>query len=154
MSLRIVALADRPDVIETLAAWHHAQWGDLNPQRTLEDRIERLRGHLGDDDIPATFVGFENETLLGSASIVRCDLQQRADLTPWLASVYVAPQFRGGGIGNALVQCVEDHARSLDVERLYLFTPDRQAFYARRGWARMGEDELAGRRIVLMSLKL
>jgi N-acetylglutamate synthase-like GNAT family acetyltransferase len=154
MSPQYLPLAQRPEVIETLAAWHQTQWGYLNPQRTLDERIEKFQRHLEAGDIPATFVAFDGEKLLGSASLVECDLKHRTDLTPWLASVYVAPEFRGHGVGNGVVQCVEDHARSLGVETLYLFTPDRAPFYARRGWRHFADDRLNDEAITLMSLEL
>ena len=93
--MRIVNLADCPHTIPTLAQWHHEQWGDLNPQRTLEARVEKFQNHLEQDGIPTTFVAMNGDTLLGSASLVECDLHQRSDLSPWLASVFVAPEFRG-----------------------------------------------------------
>jgi hypothetical protein len=69
--MQIVNLAERPEFVPTLAAWHHAQWGELNPQNTLEARIERMQRHLDGEPIPVTFVAVEDDAPVGSASLCR-----------------------------------------------------------------------------------
>lgn len=55
-------------------------------------------------------------------------------LTPWLSSVYVPPEHRGRGIATALSLRAVEEARRLGHERIYLFTPNSRALYARLGW--------------------
>ena len=144
----ITYLAEHPQHIPTLAAWHHAQWGHLNPAKSLEVRMERLQSelatHLAQRVIPTTFVAVEGPRVLGSASLVAHDMDLRPKLTPWLASVFVDPTCRGQGIGSQLVERVAAEAASLGVPRLYLFTPDRMALYARLGWQTLEQVEYRG----------
>ena len=44
--------------------------------------------------------------LLGSAMLIAHDMDTRPQWTPWLAGMVVAPEFRGRGIGAALVERV------------------------------------------------
>jgi hypothetical protein len=44
--MKIINLALAPEHIPTIAAWHHAQWGYLNPGGTLESRIEKMQRYL------------------------------------------------------------------------------------------------------------
>jgi N-acetylglutamate synthase-like GNAT family acetyltransferase len=81
-------------------------------------------------------------------------LPSRDDLSPWLASVYVDPPFRNRGIGASLVQRVAQEARTLGFPTLYLFTPDRAAFYANLGWQVVERDEWNGCQVTVMELKL
>jgi predicted N-acetyltransferase YhbS len=127
-------LADGPQHIPALAAWHYAQWGELNPANDAAARIERFQKHLQKSAIPTTFVACNGDELLGSASLVTSDLDMRPQLTPWLASVFVAPAARNQGVGAAIVQRVMAEARAVGVPRLHLFTLDREAFYTRLGW--------------------
>ncbi len=127
-------LADHPELIPIVAAWHQAQWSYLDASRTVEMRIARLQTHLQPNQIPTTFIAFCDDQLVGCASLVIHDMSARADLSPWLASVYVRPDYRSQGIGSALVRRVETEARRLGVGTLYLYTPDREAFYAQLGW--------------------
>ena len=76
------------------------------------------------------------------------------DLSPWLASVYVTPEHRSRGIGTALVQRVIEEAVGLSVETLYLFTPDREGFYASLGWSVVERTEYRGQKVVIMALHI
>ncbi len=152
--MKIEYLADHADRIETLARWHHEEWQHLNPGDTVEQRKARMSEHLGRRRIPTTFVALEGDTLLGSACLLADDMHQYRDLTPWLASVFVAPEQRGRGVGSAVVRRVVEEARALDVKTLYLYTPDRESFYARMGWSIHERTEYMGVGVVIMQLSM
>jgi N-acetylglutamate synthase-like GNAT family acetyltransferase len=69
-----------------------------------------------------------------AASGDRVGTEQWPDLSPWLAAVYVVPEYRHPGIGAALVNAIVAKATALGVGALYLSTVGREAFYARLGW--------------------
>ncbi|NLE45346.1 MAG: GNAT family N-acetyltransferase, partial [Chloroflexi bacterium] len=119
----------------TLAQWHQPQWAHLGPGRTIEDWVATFQKHLLRRSVPSTFVALAGGVLLGSAAIIAYDLESRRDLSPWLACVLVAPEHRGKGIGTALVKRTVIEARDLGFPRLYLYTVDREGFYARMGWS-------------------
>lgn len=134
--LTLSYLADCPEHLPTVAAWVYGEWGDhMPPGFTVEDLARTFRGHLQRERIPLTLIAFWDRQPVGSASIYVHDLEVRPELTPWLAAVYVAPAYRRRGIGSALVQAVEAAAQGLHIQRLYLFTPDQEHFYARLGWS-------------------
>jgi GNAT superfamily N-acetyltransferase len=158
-------LADHPGAILTLARWHHAQWKHLNPNDTVAQRIARFQAHLGKRQIPTTFValavaetqsdGRVPASVLGSASLIAHDMDTRPDLSPWLASVFVASQHRGQGIGTALVRRVIQEAETLGVENLYLFTtPDKRGFYTRLDWELIERTRYRGYSQIVMALRL
>ena len=149
--MRIEYLADYPEHLPQLAEWHHAEWGKYNPVVTVEKRMERMQEHLAKRQVPTTFIALDGYELMGSASILAQDMHDGGtDLTPWLASVYVSPDFRERGAGSALVNRVEEEARALGVETLYLYTPDRESLYARLGWAVRERREYMGIPVVIM----
>ncbi len=152
--MEIAYLADHPDHIPKLAAWHHAQWGYLNPESTLATRIQSLTNDAGRCAVPTVFVAIENGEPLGSTSLVVSDVSIRPELTPWLASVYVAEAHRNRGIGSLLVQRIMREAAAIGVETLYLITPDKQNFYARLGWSAMAEYTYRGDWVTQMSVAL
>jgi GNAT superfamily N-acetyltransferase len=133
--VKIEYLVDRREVVPALANWLHAEWGHLRPGETVADRAHRIASLCGHRQIPTVFVATEGDQLLGSASLVEHDMETRQDLTPWLAGVFVLPEYRRRGIGAALVKRVVEEARSLAVARLYLYTPGSGAFYLRLGWS-------------------
>lgn len=148
--MNIAYLADYPQYIPTLAAWHHAMWSHLNPGDTEAERAERLRLHTGRPGIPTTLIALEGETLLGSASLVQNDLTSQPQLTPFLASVYVAPAYRKQGIASALVRRMRDEVTQLGLPQFYLITPDQQQLYAQLGWRELEQVSYRGELVTLM----
>ena len=124
-------LADRREFIPMLARWLHAEWGRLRPTETVAARTARLEGACGHRQVPTAFVAVNDNAddgdpqPLGCASLVACDLATRAELSPWLAGVFVVPAHRGRGVGAALVGRVIEETRILGFPHLYLYTPGR-----------------------------
>ncbi len=150
--MNIAYLTDYPQHIPTLAAWHHAQWGHLNPGATADGRAERLRQQIVRTGIPTTLIAVEDDAVLGSASLVENDLDTHPHLMPFLASVYVAPAYRKRGIASALVQRIMDETKQLGLPLLYLITPDQQRLYGRLGWSELEEVAYRGETVTLMAV--
>jgi predicted N-acetyltransferase YhbS len=148
---RIEHLTAHPEVIPRLAAWHHAEWGFLHPGGTEAEVADDLRRQLEPGRIPSTFVALVRDEVVGSASLVQHDLPERPGLGPWLASLYVAPEHRRQGVGAALAGRVVEEAARLGVPRLYLFTFDREVYYARLGWRVLEAAACGGRPVVVMT---
>lgn len=58
-----------------------------------------------------------------------------------LRSLAVAPGRRGTGLGSRLVAHAERHAQDQGVKSLYLLTTTAEAFFLRRGYARIPREE-------------
>ena len=153
-ALRIERLADHLACVPTLAAWHHAEWGNLNAAITLEARAERLGRRATESGIPTAVVALVGDDVAGSASLVESDMDIHPELTPWLASVYVAPGFRRRGIASALVGEIERIAREEKVRTLWLWTPDQERLYARLGWVTSSHEPYRGLDAVIMRKEL
>jgi GNAT superfamily N-acetyltransferase len=154
--MQIDYLAYHPECVPALARWHQAQWSYLDTGVSLKQRTAFLRSHHAPADrgpapIPTTFVALSGRTLLGSASLIAHDMDTRMDLSPWLASVYVAAEHRRQGIGTLLVRRVLEEAGALGHEVVYLFTPDKEMFYARRGWTLVEHTTYRGYTQAVMS---
>ena len=132
--VRISYLVERPEYIPQLGQWLFEEWNTILGEKTPDLRIKKLQAHTNRDQLPIAWVAHENGRLLGTAALRVHDLEGREDLSPWLGGVFVGPQFRRRGVGNALCATVEDAARSRGIETLYLFTLDKQAWYLRLGW--------------------
>lgn len=66
----------------------------------------------------------------------------------WLALVYTKPEYRKNGYGVMLCKYIQDHARKLGIDELYLFTDTAEPFYERLGWEQFEAGVLMGERIV------
>lgn len=151
--MRIEYLADHQELVPELARLHFSQWGHMHPGETLEGRTRRLREACGREAIPVVLVALEGVALCGSAMLVEHDMDTRADLEPWLAGVYVVPEYRHRGVGSALVRRVVSDAADLGVPELYLYTPDAAEFYSRLGWTVLDRCGYLGEQVVVMSMR-
>ncbi|WP_028652093.1 GNAT family N-acetyltransferase [Nocardioides halotolerans] len=126
--LRLAALADAPAAFgSTLAEWQGA--GDTE---------ERWRSRLsipGARDVVAVLDGAPVGMVSG--------VPGRDDESAELISMWVSPSARGHGVGDRLVQAVEDWAADRGAARLRLSVmPDNdaaRALYERNGFADTGE---------------
>jgi GNAT superfamily N-acetyltransferase len=132
--MKITYLANHPQHVSTVAKWIMDEWGHQSLGMTLEKMEARFRENSNRASIPTTLLAMDEETPVGTASLVVHDMKDRKELSPWLAAVYVSSEHRGKGIGAKLVKSIELLSAQLDVEQLYLFTPDREVFYARMNW--------------------
>jgi N-acetylglutamate synthase-like GNAT family acetyltransferase len=78
------------------------------------------------------------------------DLDERPDLTPWLAGVFVIPEARGPGHVVHLIQAVEAPCRSSAIPGVWLYTAGAERVYARAGWRSVETIQRHGRRPVTL----
>ena len=133
---RIEQLAERPDLLPTVAAWIYNEWWTAVDGANVGTLTDLLRAHLIPDQMPITLVASLERCPVGTATLLAHDAgtEQWPELSPWLAAVYVVPEYRHRGIGAALVNAIVAKATALGVEALYLSTVGREGFYARLGW--------------------
>lgn len=154
MNLRIDYLDDHRQAIPKLAELHHAEWLTVTPGLSVADRIAGFEARARRGSIPTGLVAVVENAVVGMASLVACDIESHCHLTPWLATVLVEPGYRRRGIGSALTIRAVDEAITLGVRDVFLFTFDRQSFYARLGWETLEPATYAGRRGTVMSRHL
>ncbi|GHA94336.1 GNAT family N-acetyltransferase [Modicisalibacter luteus] len=156
MPSSVVLVPLRPDSphVVTVATWQHEAWGHLNPSLGFTGRCDEVRSECGSGGVPRVFVAMSNDRPVGTASLIECDMTSRPHLTPWLASVFVLPEWRGQGIASRLVKRVEEEARSTGLERFYLYTPDQQSLYGRLGWQEREHLTYRGEAVTIMTRTL
>ena len=152
--MRVVPLVERPDYAEQVSVWGFDEWGHLNPGQTLDQRRARIQGKMNVDRVPIAFVALDDEgAIVGTASLIFDDLEDDPR-NPWLASVYVPVEHRKKGIASALVGTVEDAARRIGYDRLYLFTTSAASLYAGLGWRALEQRDYRGEHIQVMDKAL
>jgi predicted N-acetyltransferase YhbS len=118
--------------------------------RTLDDDVAGLRGLLDGDGFEAAFVARDGGKPVGSCLLVRHEIDEAHDLTPWLAGLVVEPACRGLGIGEGLVRTVEAQAAAAGVDTLHLYTWEARRFYERLGWSAVETFMEEGEPMLLM----
>jgi GNAT superfamily N-acetyltransferase len=146
--LKIVTLTEQQHLAPSIAEWlldefRHA----LSP--SYNQQVANLLAQKSPEE---TFVLFDDDVPVGTASLVASDLPARPDLTPWLASVLVRPQFRGRGYSVPLVKHVEE-AAAASTTVLWLYTWSAEPVYARLGWERVGLERDTDRNIEVVLMR-
>ena len=149
MPPRIVTLAERPDLMGTVAYWQWREWGRQRGRRlaSVLRELEDLADPTGAD---AGFVLLDDGIPVATACLTALDLDTRPDLSPWLASVFVAAPHRCRGHASRLVRAVEAAAMARGHAMLWLFTWTTVPLYARLGWNVVGAEQHHGSMVTLM----
>jgi len=127
-------LRHRPEFFDTVADRIWRAWWE--PNGCPSDYISgRLRESTNTSPIPFALVAHDGEKFLGTASVIASDLEERPQLTPWVAAVWVEEQARRGGVGAALVDRATRDCFALGLTRAYLCArPRMSGFYQGLGW--------------------
>ncbi|WP_160154656.1 GNAT family N-acetyltransferase [Microbulbifer sp. ALW1] len=149
-SMDIVDLAQVPQAIETLARWHYDEWQQLYPEESLADFIADLRASTAAIPVPSTFVARENDVLIGSISLLERDMEIDEPWTPWLANLFVHPDYRQRGVGKQLIKHLTQFCRANAVKQLYLFTPESRSYYETLGWTLVRRQAYKGQMVDIM----
>ena len=145
----------RLEWIPLIARWHFDAWGTLTRAQTFERYVSLLEEAANGCGIPSLLVASENGALVGSVSLVASDMSIRRTLTPWLAQLFVTPEYRHQGIGAALVRAATSRARSLGFRWLYLYTSgDLPRYYERLEWIIDERVEYLGKERTVMRYDL
>jgi GNAT superfamily N-acetyltransferase len=148
-------LADAPEHAEQLARWHHQEWAAFFPDWTLAIATQELHAQAARRDFPATLIAMKDKQLAGSVSLIAEDAEAFGYIgSPWLASLYVEPRFRGKGLGALLVNALVQHAKNISLDVMYLFTPKHRTFYERLHWQPVCQANLHGQKVEIMKFEL
>jgi GNAT superfamily N-acetyltransferase len=142
---RIRPLSEKPEYAPVLAYWSYTIWYRKRPIEY--DLIIKAYAHRAQDGgLPLAWFAEEESMPVGMVSLKENDLWSRRDLNPWLASLYVLPEFRRRGVADGLMRAVIERSRGEGFPRIYLFLGQEEqsslaGYYTRRGW-KYSEDAL------------
>lgn len=153
--MQLVNLRQRPEAIAVIAPWHYAEWHALFPHKTLADFAADLSESLHSDALPQTWLLIDDHNeICGTGSLLLQDMTDHQELSPWLANIYIHPAKRGLGLGRFVVSQLMAQARIRQLQRLYLFTEDQQAFYEKLGWTLLSREVYEGEWVSIMQWQI
>ena len=91
---------------------------------------------------------------MGTASVIQNELARFPEYSPWLAGVFVPPEWRSKGIADALCNRTAQIVSQLGYKEYFLFTYATEEYYLRRGWERLVEAENQGCHGVVMRKRI
>jgi len=151
--LRIRRLDPNEPAFDIVARWRYdaffAQDGI-----TFDESRDALRAWMDGLGYETALLAEIDGRPAGSCLFVREEIDPKHDLTPWLAALYVAPEFRGRSVATALVRAIEEHACNVGRKQLYLYTITAEPLYAKLGWVALEHFDWHGDKFVLMAREL
>lgn len=151
--IELVSLVDRPDLAGLTARWCWEQWSQAAGRALTED-IARCEAIAAAPGFEQGFVVLNHATPAAMAFMVRSDLDERPNLTPWLAGVYVDTPFRGRGYARQVVRRVEQAAIEAEIRMLWLYTSTAAGLYQKLGWLEHEPIDLPKGRSVIFRREL
>ncbi|HYG27793.1 MAG TPA: GNAT family N-acetyltransferase [Caulobacteraceae bacterium] len=152
--MKLVPLAERPDLIAPLAAAYEAEWQDWygpdGPGDARADLLERART----DVLPIALVLVDGHELLGALALTGPTFERYQHLSPWVGGGWTWPDRRGQGLGALMLQGAAEHARRLGFARLHIATATAVSLLQRQGWTLLETFEHEGEMLSLFVLEL
>ena len=127
---KIEHLAQHKDQIHKVARWLCDEFGKKDSMGFYKSILNHS---LSETNLPQTFLALDEGKPVGTVGLWRCDMVSRQDLYPWLAALYVLPEYRNKGVGKQLQNHLLEYAKTLDYEEIYLYT-DLENYYEKIGW--------------------
>jgi predicted N-acetyltransferase YhbS len=125
-------LFHHPDRIPLVASWIYSEfWADKAGYSAA--KFEALLRQASDPNaIPLSLLAFVDGQPTGTINLIENDDQRRPHLYPWLAALFVAPEYRRKRVGTALIEVLVREAKRLGFSKMFLGT-DQPSYYARIG---------------------
>ena len=124
--LKIYNIKDKQEYLREVAILTQLEWGKNNLSKEefenkVDKKIEKIKNSFEKKDY-CKLILLEDNKLVGFISIFPTDGEERKDLSPWYATMYVKKEFRGKGYSKILNSAILEEAKKRKIKRLYLKT--------------------------------
>lgn len=140
--LKIYNLKDKVEYIREIAELTQKEWGEkTNTIEEFEEKVnKKIYKMINSFDNPyyCKLILLHNKNLVGFISIFEHDCDERKDLSPWYATMYVKEEYRNKGYSKMLNDAILKEAKRRRIKRLYLKT-ELKNYYEKFG-AKFFED--------------
>lgn len=121
--MKIINIKDNINYLKEYFRLCALEWGHKRTEDELnlyvDEKINKVLSNSYDKLISA--IGLINDDkLIGFISIFKYDGDERTDLTPWYATMYVKKEYRGNGYSKILNDSILKEAKKLGFEKVYL----------------------------------
>jgi len=107
----------------------------------LDDINGLVQASIVSLQVPFAHVAVDGNTFVGTASLIECDLSDRANLMPWIAALWIEPNYRLQGHARALLENITNTGFEMGFPILYLCAkPELATFYKHCGWTMLEMD--------------
>lgn len=124
--LKIYNIKDKQEYLKEVAELTQKEWGSKTNSieefnEKIERKINKIISNLNNPNY-CKLILLQDNTLVGFISIFPHDCDERPDLSPWYATMYVKEEFRGNGYSKLLNGAILKEAKSRGFTKIYLKT--------------------------------
>lgn len=142
-----INLKDSKKYLEDYVRLCSLEWGSPKSDDEVKEKVSSI---LSGDKVISVLGLVEDDNLIGFISLFKYDGDERRDLSPWYATMYVKSEFRGKGYSKLLNDAIINEARNLGYSKIYLKT-DLVNYYEKFG-AKYIEDLECGEKLYYIEL--
>ena len=124
--LKIYNIKEKQEFLREVAILTQKEWGSKTiSKEEFEEKINKKISKIIDNfnnPLYCKLVLLNDDILIGFISIFPTDGEERNDLSPWYATMYVKEVFRGKGYSKILNDAILEEAKKRGFKKLYLKT--------------------------------
>ena len=119
--MEIIDIKDDSDFLSEYIELCSYEWGSKKSKLEMKQYVEKKKKSIFNDDKVISILGLvDNNNLIGFISLFKYDGEDRKDLTPWYATMYVKGEYRNRGYSKLLNDAVLKEAVKLGYKKVYL----------------------------------
>lgn len=134
--MKIYNIKDKPEYIREVAELTQKEWGSkANSDKEFEEKIDKKIIKILDaleEPNYCKLILLEDNILVGFISIFPHDGEEKQELSPWYATMFVKEEYRGKGYSKILNDAILEEAKIRGFKKLYLKT-DLENYYEKFG---------------------
>lgn len=121
--MNLINLKENKSFLETYIKTCSIEWGSKKSDEALKkyvsDKLNKILSNKYDKLISAIGL-IDKNNLIGFISLFKYDGDEKKNLTPWYATMYVKKEYRGKGYSKILNDAILKEAKKLGFEKVYL----------------------------------
>lgn len=124
--LKIYNIKEKTEYLREVVLLTYLEWGSkIESQEELNNKInkkiEKIVNNFG-NPYYCNLILLYDKNLVGFISLFEKDGEERQDLKPWYATMYVKKEYRGKGYSKILNEAILNEAKKRGFKKIYLKT--------------------------------
>ena len=151
--MKIYNIKDKMEYLEEIVLLTQKEWGKYSNEEEFKNKvnikINKIKNNL-DNPYYCKLILLDDDKLVGFISMFETDGEERQDLKPWYATMYVKKEYRGKGYSKILNEAILKEAKNRGFNKIYLKS-DLLNYYEKFGAIYM-EDLSNGEKLYYIDL--
>ena len=134
--MKIYNIKEKQEYIREVAELTQKEWGgktnsEIEFEEKIEKKVKKILSALEETNY-CKLILLEENVLIGFISIFPHDGDEKKELSPWYATMFVKKEYRGKGYSKILNDAILEEAKKRGFKKLYLKT-DLENYYEKFG---------------------